>query len=167
MSSDSNRMFVGRGSSEQVFGGDRNRSFRMSSFVSSWNDVGSRSRSCGVEVRNSSIFEICLVRHFQWELRSRPSVPHGANFTRLLLSIKLNILQCQCSYGLLLWLSAESRPLTTIFTVSPHWSVLSLPLQRSIILPISQIVEQLYSFPSSRWFSLHSSFKNFLNFWLW
>jgi len=49
-----------------------------------------------------------------------------------------------------------------LLSYSPHRSVLSLPLQRSIILPISQIVEQLYSFPSSCWFSLHSSFKNFL-----
>jgi len=39
MSTDSNRTLVGSGSSEQVFGGDRNRSFRMSSFVYSWNDV--------------------------------------------------------------------------------------------------------------------------------
>jgi len=40
--------------------------------------------------------------------------------------------------------------------------ILSLPLQGSIILPISQVVKQLYSFPSCCWFSLHSSFKNFL-----
>ena len=39
MSTDYNRTLIGSGSIEQVFGGDRNRSFRMSSFVYSWNDV--------------------------------------------------------------------------------------------------------------------------------
>jgi len=39
MSTDSNRTLVGSGSSKQVFGGDPNRSFRMSYFVYSWNDV--------------------------------------------------------------------------------------------------------------------------------
>ena len=63
------------------------------------------------------------------------------------------------SFGYLL----EAGPwLPSLRSYFPHWSVLSLPLQRSVVLPIRQIVEQLYSFPSSCWSSLHSSFKNFL-----
>ena len=63
------------------------------------------------------------------------------------------------SFGCLL----EAGPwLPSLLSYFPHWSVLSLPLQRSIVLPVCQIVEHLHSFPSSCWSSLHSSFKNFL-----
>jgi len=70
-----------------------------------------------------------------------------------------NVLMVTSSFGCLL----KAGPwLPSLLSYSPHWFVLSLPLQRSIILPISLIVEQQYSFPSSRWFFLHSSFKTFL-----
>jgi len=58
------------------------------------------------------------------------------------------------------WLSARSRSLTTVSTVLFFTLICpQLPLQRSLVLPIRQIVEELYSFPSSCWSSLHSSFN--------
>jgi len=44
------------------------------------------------------------------------------------------------------YLLKAGRWLPSLLSYSPHWSVLSLPLQRSIVLPISQIVEPLYFF---------------------
>jgi len=65
MSTDSSRTFVGSGSSEQVFGGDRSRSFRMSSFAYSWKDV------FVLRMRRNGYFWTSGVRHGRWIRRPR------------------------------------------------------------------------------------------------
>ena len=97
-----------------------------------------------------------VLQHFDLrDWREGGSNWHVANNQR----VRLEHSSWSSSFGCLL----EAGPwLPSLLSYFPHWSVLSLLLQRSIVLPIRQIVEQLYSFPSSCWSSLHSSFKNFL-----